>query len=48
MIVTTPGDETNNRLWRRVDHQGEFVTFEVLESIQISDLFMLYELHNLK
>ena len=39
MVVTTSGDETDNRLWRRVDHQGEFITFEVLEPAQISDFF---------
>ena len=46
MIVTTPGDETSNRLWRRVDHQGEFMTFEVLEPLQTSDFFVLYNLYN--
>ena len=30
MVVTTSGDEIDNRLWRRVDHQGEFITFEVI------------------
>ena len=29
MLIQTPGDETSNRIWRRVDHQGEFVMFEV-------------------
>ena len=39
MVVTTSGDETDNRLWRRVDHQGEFITFEVLELVPIADFF---------